>query len=68
MVGVKLWVALRCNAPQLDPIVQRAAELKALIFQHTWLKIGGNEPGESTPFDLCELARRHPSVDQHPGV
>src|SRR5437763_30725 len=27
MVGVKLWVALRCNAPQLDPIITRAAEL-----------------------------------------
>lgn len=62
MVGVKLWVAVRCNDPRLDPLVRRAAELKALIFQHTWLKTGGNLPGESTPQDLVELARRHPGV------
>jgi predicted TIM-barrel fold metal-dependent hydrolase len=62
MVGVKLWTALRCNAPELDAIVRRAAELKALVFQHTWLKAGGNMPGESTPMDLVELARRNPEV------
>ncbi|MBM3841372.1 MAG: amidohydrolase [Verrucomicrobia bacterium] len=62
MVGVKLWVAMRCNAPELDPLIARAAELKAVIFQHTWLKITGNLPGESTPFDLVELAKRHPNA------
>jgi len=62
MVGVKLWVAQRCNAPELDPIIARAAELKAVIFQHTWLKITGNLPGESTPMDLVELAARHPQA------
>ena len=60
MVGVKLWVAMHCNAPELDPLVARATELNALIFQHTWLKITGNLPGESTPQDLAELAARHP--------
>ena len=60
MVGVKLWVALRCNAPELDPIIARAAELEAPILQHTWIKITGNLPGESTPMDLAELAARHP--------
>jgi uncharacterized protein len=62
MVGVKLWVAKRCNDPAIDPIIRRAAELKAVIFQHTWLKSDGNFPGESTPMDLAELARRHPNV------
>lgn len=62
MVGVKLWVAKRCNAPELDPIVRRAAEQKAVIYQHTWLKVGGNQPGESSPADMVELARRHPDV------
>jgi predicted TIM-barrel fold metal-dependent hydrolase len=62
MVGVKLWVAKRANASELDPIVRRAAELKAVIFQHTWFKIGGNYPGESTPEDFVQLAERHPSV------
>ena len=62
MVGVKLWVAQRCNTPELDPIVRRATELKAVILQHTYIKATGNLPGESTPADLAELARRHPGV------
>jgi uncharacterized protein len=62
MVGVKLWVARRASAPELDPIIERAAELRAVIFQHTWMKVGGNLPGESTPIDVAELARRHPTV------
>lgn len=63
MTGIKLWVAKRCSDPQLDPIVRRAAELKAVIYQHTWIKTdGGNLPGESTPQDLVTLSRRHPGV------
>lgn len=62
MVGVKLWVAQHCNVPELDPIIKRAAELKAVIFQHTWFKVGDNYPGESTPNDFAQLATRHPAV------
>jgi hypothetical protein len=62
MVGIKLWTARHANVPELDPIIERAASMDAVIFQHTWLKVTGNEPGESTPMDVAELARRHPSV------
>jgi predicted TIM-barrel fold metal-dependent hydrolase len=62
MVGVKLWVAKRCNAPELDPIVEHAASLEAVVLQHTYMKITGNLPGESVPSDIAELARRHPSA------
>jgi predicted TIM-barrel fold metal-dependent hydrolase len=62
MVGVKLWVALRCNSEKLDPIVERATQLQAVVFQHTWFKATGNLPGESTPLDLAELAARHPTA------
>lgn len=63
MVGIKLWVAKKCNAPELDPIIERAAALKAVIFQHTWFKSDGSTyPGESSPNDLVELAKRHPNV------
>jgi uncharacterized protein len=64
MIGIKLWVAMRCNSPELDPIVARAAELDALILQHTWIKQRGkgNLRGESTPMDLAELSGRHPGV------
>ena len=62
MVGVKLWVASHADDRSLDPIVERAAELNAVVFQHTWIKISGNLPGESTPMDLTALAARHPQA------
>jgi hypothetical protein len=62
MVGVKLWIARHCNAPELDPIVARAVECQAIILQHTYFKNQGNLSGESTPLDLAELARRHPGA------
>jgi hypothetical protein len=51
-----------CSVPEMDRIVERAAAMNMPILQHTWLKIGGNEPGESTPYDVVALARRHPGV------
>ncbi|MCX6850094.1 MAG: amidohydrolase family protein, partial [Verrucomicrobia bacterium] len=62
MVGVKLWVAERCNVAAIDSIIRRAAELKAVIFQHTWFKTTANYPGESTPDELVALAKRFPDV------
>lgn len=62
LVGVKLWVAVRCREACLDPIVARATELKAPVLQHTWYKITGNLPGESTAEDLAILASRHPNT------
>jgi predicted TIM-barrel fold metal-dependent hydrolase len=63
MVGVKLWVARRASDPVLDPIVERAAALRAPILQHTWFKTDGTQQkDESTPADLAALARRHPQA------
>jgi predicted TIM-barrel fold metal-dependent hydrolase len=63
MVGVKLWVAQRADSPEVDRIVARAAELRALVYQHSWFKITGNLPGESTARDVAELAKRHPQAN-----
>ena len=62
MVGIKLWCALHCNDPLLDPIVARAHELSAPVTQHAWFKVTGNLPGESTPLDVAALADRHPAA------
>src|SRR5579872_5435728 len=51
-----------CSVPEMDRIVECAASMKMPVLQHTWLKIGGNEPGESTPYDVVAIARRHPEV------
>jgi predicted TIM-barrel fold metal-dependent hydrolase len=63
MVGIKLWVAKRAFEKDLDAIIRKASELKAVIFQHTWFKQDGTQyPGESTPLELVELAKRHPNM------
>ena len=60
--GVKLWVAMHCDQPNLDPIAQRARELRAPVLQHTWMKQTGNLPFESEPRHLAALAARHPET------
>ena len=52
----------RCNVPEMDPIAERAVAMNLPILQHEYLKAGGNEPGESSPFDVVELAKRHPKL------
>jgi uncharacterized protein len=52
----------RANVPEMDPIAERAIALQVPILQHEWLKVGGNQPGESSPYDVVELARRHPKL------
>ncbi|MCS7305588.1 MAG: amidohydrolase family protein [Thermoguttaceae bacterium] len=62
MVGIKLWIAIRCSEPPLDPLMRRAEELRLPVLQHTFFRQGGNLPGESSPEDLVQLAARHPKV------
>ena len=53
--------AMTCTHRNFNPLVERIAELGGVIMQHTWLKTGGKQgPGESTPAELAELARRYP--------
>jgi uncharacterized protein len=62
--------ALTCSHPNNDPIIELAEELDAVVYIHTWIKVGGNprrvgggnNPGESTPMDVAELAGRFPNV------
>lgn len=53
--------ALTCTHRNFTPLIERIAELKGVIMQHTWFKTGGKQgPGESTPSELAELAARFP--------
>lgn len=59
-----------CDAPENDIIIRYAVEQKAVIYIHTWMKVGGmparpfgaNLKGESTPMDVVALAKRFPDV------
>jgi uncharacterized protein len=63
IVGIKLWIACRCNDPRLDPIVERVTKYHGTIHQHVWDKSVPNGEGESYPENLTELAGRHPKVE-----
>lgn len=53
--------SVACTHPNFNRLVERIAALDGVIMQHTWLKTGGKQgPGESTPAELAELARRFP--------
>jgi predicted TIM-barrel fold metal-dependent hydrolase len=61
MVGIKLWVANRAREAALDALIERTAKYRGIVLQHSWAKTDGTQlPGESTPVDVAELARRHP--------
>lgn len=64
MIGVgELEIDKRCNAPEMDPIVERAISMNVPVIQHCWTRVNGVEPGESSPADLVELALRHPRAN-----
>jgi uncharacterized protein len=73
-VGIKYYGGnpdgVTCSHQNNVPIIQLAAELRAIIYIHTWMKVGGeprrpgggNIEGESTPMDVALLAERFPNV------
>jgi predicted TIM-barrel fold metal-dependent hydrolase len=73
-VGIKYYGGnpggVVCSHPDNDVIIRLAAELHAVIYIHTWMKIGGeprrpggdNLPGECTPMDVARLAERFPDL------
>ena len=60
--GVKMLCCRLCDDPGADPIAARAGELGVPILQHTWIKADGNDPTESHPQNLANLARRFPGT------
>ena len=69
MVGMKMAGGDGvCSLAVYDPVFRRAGELKAGIYIHTWLKVGGDPvipggrdvPHESKPQDVAALANRQP--------
>ena len=71
MIGMKLGGdSGHYSVPAYDPVFRRAVELKAVMYLHTWLKIGGdppwpgggNLPQESRPQDVVAVASRYPEA------
>lgn len=62
MRGIKLWVARKADHPDVFPIYEKAIDLKMPILQHSWYKITGNLPNESTPENVARAAARYPEA------
>jgi uncharacterized protein len=68
-IGIKYWLGY-CDHPNNDAIIRLAAELNAIVYIHTFLKVGGeprrwgggSSPEESTPLNIVELSKRFPDV------
>jgi len=69
MIGMKLGGDSGiCNRSEYDPVFRQAIDLEAVIYVHTWIKLGGdpprpgggNLPTEPRPEHLVELAARYP--------
>jgi len=53
--------SLTCTHPNFHPLIERIAELRGVIMQHTWFVTGGKQsPGASTPSELAEVAAKFP--------
>ncbi len=61
MIG-EIEAEARCNVKDMDTIAEWAVAMEVTILQHEWLNAKGNGAGESTPFDVVELAKRHPKL------
>lgn len=73
-IGIKYaggnQLGVTCDHPNNDQIIRMAADLGAVIYIHTWIKVGGsprfagggNLSGESTPMDVAILAQRFPDT------
>lgn len=73
-IGIKYvggnQLGITCDHPNNDKIIQFASELSAVIYIHTWIKVGStprypggsNLAGESTPMHVAALAKRFPNV------
>jgi predicted TIM-barrel fold metal-dependent hydrolase len=54
--------SLTCTHPNFHPLIERIAELRGVIMQHTWFVTGGRQsPTASTPSELAEVAANFPN-------
>lgn len=62
MVGVKLWVAVKCTDPRTFPIAEEAVKHDVPILIHSYLRWEEILPQESKPDEIAWLGRKYPGL------
>lgn len=62
MIGIKLWVATRCDDPLVDPVIEQAIAYRLPVLVHAWRKTIGQLSYESTAENVARLGRRYPEA------
>lgn len=62
MIGMKLWVATRCDDPLVFPFVERAISYQIPVLAHCFRKTVGQLPYETLPTHIAALAARYPEA------
>ena len=65
VLGIKLWISCRDEAGRMDPIypvLELAQDRGVPVLIHTFMRTGGNLPGELDPMDIAYLAQRYPRL------
>jgi len=59
---IKLWINTHADVPEMDPIMEYAAENGIPVLFHAFHKATGQYPNESTGSHVANIARRHPKT------
>ena len=61
-LGMKIWVSCLCDEACCHVLYRRCGEAGLPVLVHTFAKIVGQLPGESTAVHLCRAALTHPET------
>lgn len=65
VLGIKLWISCRNEQGEIAPVypvLELAQERGVPVLIHTFMRTGGNLPGELSPVDIAHLAQRYPNL------
>ena len=62
LIGVKFWVSSYCDAPCVNPLVERIIDYGVPLLVHSFHKANGQVPNETVGRNVAALARRYPEV------
>lgn len=62
-IGLKLWMASFCDAPQVFPLIETAIDYRVPVLIHAFHKAVQQLPFESTAEHVANLAQRYPQAE-----